>query len=213
MTWKQIAGIYTSKEWQFTQQVTGTLFRVKHQISPQDFLTNPNRFRFGHLPHGFHGYIGQGTLETSTPELFQIQRLYPRPQFDLIELRLPIKLNSRRLAVRGQTKYYQSLSWIVYLEVWQGVTIPKGDAFSFTLNNGVVYANGEASAFTDTVFEIESTGIGSQDFEVGGFYEIETSRKIGDPFIQRSGVDGLIFTFTSLRRIPDNSIKVYLLAS
>ncbi|BFM38902.1 hypothetical protein [Synechocystis sp. LKSZ1] len=111
MTWTNLFGANLTNDWLFSVPTAGEWFRVHAQL-PAGILP----------PSRFWGYIGQaGRTLTQKPNLFDVQRLYPTPEPQVIQLVAPpIWANDRALALKGINYRYSRLgfSWFVTVQVW-----------------------------------------------------------------------------------------------
>lgn len=103
MVWLSVGTTTVTKGWTYTAPATGSLFRVQH-------LTPTLKRR---------GVIAQAA-PLAPVQLFQIQGLYAKSEYDLYQFVQPDCWESRVLALRGED-YAEIFSspWKVALDVWQ----------------------------------------------------------------------------------------------
>lgn len=114
MSWNSISLIVTNTEWQYTEAFEGDYVRIRHLLGANQ----------DDLPYGFTGLIAQAFDFANSVELYNIRKLYPFNQEDVLEFINPLPTEPRRLAVRGQRKYQTKINWRVQIEVWTGSTKP-----------------------------------------------------------------------------------------
>lgn len=110
MSWTSVGLIPTTDGWQYTQPFVGDYIRLRHSLGVNQ----------DDLPYGFTGLIAQAFDFEHTVELFEIRKLYPLNQEDILAVINPFPGRSRRLAVKGQQRYQTRISWQVVIDVWQG---------------------------------------------------------------------------------------------
>lgn len=112
MTWTNLFGAELTNDWLFSIPTEGEWFRVFAQLPPEVFA-----------PPRFWGYIGQASQTlTPSPNLFSVQRFYPNPEPQVIQLLSPpIWDNDRALALKGINSRYsqRGFNWFVTVQVWK----------------------------------------------------------------------------------------------
>lgn len=106
MGWTEAGFISTSRDWAFTPPLAGSEFRIRHFLSAWP------------LPFGFRGLIAQADISRSQVELFEIRRLYPAIEHQVIRFEAPAAFGDRAIAIRGQRRYYAAANWQVAIDVW-----------------------------------------------------------------------------------------------
>lgn len=154
MTWLTIATIELTQDWQFTNPVQGSVFRVSHVTSS---------------PPLFRGLICQAYTGGGGPELLGITRLYSKDEKDLYEFAAPKNLSDRRIGVKRSDNHYNP--WSVQIEVLEEKPmIPVGAIVQF---GGVVAPDGwlicDGSAVSRSDYENLFNAIGTTYGNGDGF--------------------------------------------
>ncbi len=111
MTWTNIGSFKTSKTWLYSSPFTGDSIRVRHILS-----TYPQN-----LPWRFSGLIAQVFGYPNAIEFFNVRRLYPKDEHDVLVIPNPFPDRERRIAIRGQRRYQTSIVWTTFIDAWDGV--------------------------------------------------------------------------------------------
>ncbi|WP_036488027.1 malectin domain-containing carbohydrate-binding protein [Myxosarcina sp. GI1] len=115
MTWRNLAAVVTTKQWQYTQPVTGNVIRIRHLINGG----------IGNAPYGFKGAIALAYNYGNLIELSQYRSIYPSTQTFIYSFDNFFSNREARIAIRGQRKYYSAPNWIVYVDSWMSTERPK----------------------------------------------------------------------------------------
>ena len=111
MTWTNIGSFQTSKTWLYSSPFTGDSIRVRHILS-----TYPQN-----LPWKFYGLIAQVFGYPNAIEFFNIRRLYPKDEHDVLVIPNPFPNRERRIAIKGQRRYQTAIVWTTFIDAWDGV--------------------------------------------------------------------------------------------
>jgi hypothetical protein len=106
MPWINVGTIVSSRDWQFSQAVQGSLFRVQHHLTETP-------------PYGFKGLIAQATFGSRGVEFFEIRKIFPKFQLDIFEFTIPPCFEKRVIAVKGQQRYLTKIQWSITIDVWE----------------------------------------------------------------------------------------------
>ena len=106
MSWINLTAINTSKSWQFSPEFSGEIIRLRHQVS-------------GEFPYGARGLFAQNFDFQDELELLGVKKIFPFYGDDIFVVNNPFLL-PQRIAIRGQTKYETAISWLIYIDYWDG---------------------------------------------------------------------------------------------
>lgn len=105
MTWRNLGAIVTTKDWQYTQPITGNVVRLRHEVEGGT----------DNAPYGFKGAIA---VAYNYIELYQYRSIYPNVEHDVYVFDNPLENVERRIAVRGQRRYKAAPQWRIVIEEW-----------------------------------------------------------------------------------------------
>lgn len=109
MSWINLTGLTTSKDWVYSKPFVSNVIRIRH------FLNVPN----SELPYRFYGYIGQAFNYPSNIELLGVRKLYPSNLATNLVFTNPFPDRERRIVIKGQLRHYADIQWSVLIDVWQ----------------------------------------------------------------------------------------------
>jgi hypothetical protein len=201
MAWRNLTAILTTREWQFSQTTESSSFRISHTLSQE-----PLRY------WGFYGLIALALFRNNQIEFFGIRRLYPKPGIDRYQFEAPVDFGEKRIAIRGQRRYWSPVDWNVRVEAWipENPWEGEGAVFYLVLENVFYRESPDDPALILSIFR-ESTGLGSHNFEVGRFYKVDSNELVSDPAIDFIGSDAIEVTFTGLEPVEPRTLRVAII--
>lgn len=117
MTWQPVLVIQTSTDWLLTESVSGTLFRISHNVSG----TNPQSLR---------SVIAQAFDEGANNTYFDFRRLSFKPEAEAIIFIQPNGLLNRKLAIKRLDNLADD--WTITIEVLDGM--PESISLPITIS-------------------------------------------------------------------------------
>jgi hypothetical protein len=166
--WQEIAEFTLSDTWQYTAPVDGRLFRIRHLSAPA----------------GGRALITQA-IPGNALQLFDVQRLTPKPQDDLFDFVSPVGLESdRRIAVKLAS--YSAQSWLIGVDVLEPDNTGEEDSLLATLQaliatkEDIGVAQGLIAAHQSALNAHEQYGLlmNLQTPVDGAFYEVVQPRRL-----------------------------------
>lgn len=100
MTWKFLATVNLTDEWQFTSSCDGEFFRFQYPIA---------------LPIAVQ--MAQAQTVKST-ELWEVRDVIAKPELEIFQLEKPIFFTQRRLALRSIAPFELKTPFVLRVEVW-----------------------------------------------------------------------------------------------
>lgn len=110
MTWKFLATVNLTDEWQFTSSCDGEFFRFQYPIA---------------LPITVQ--IAQAQTVKST-ELWEVREVIAKPELEIFQIEKPIFFSHRRLALRSIAPFELKTPFVLRIEVW---SVPLSRTNSF----------------------------------------------------------------------------------
>lgn len=89
MAWTSVGSISVQRDWQFTDPIAGTYFRLKHEANPIN-----SSYEVAQVELDANGNL----------QIFDVRELKPRIEPEIIEMKKPLAFSNRRIAVRRLPK-------------------------------------------------------------------------------------------------------------
>lgn len=110
MSWKFLANLNLTDEWQFTSSCDGDFFRFQYPVA---------------LPISVQ--MAQAQTVKST-ELWEVREVLAKPELEIFQIEKPIFFSHRRLAIRSIAPFELKTPFAVRIEVW---SVPLSRTNSF----------------------------------------------------------------------------------